>query len=166
MITGSLFESKYIGSDGVERNTDFNGNYAVNFLAGKEFKLNEKNTISAGFKVTAAGGRRYGYVDIDATKENNELVFLDSLFNTRQFRDYFRMDFKITYKLNTAFLTHEIGLDLVNILNTQNILALSYAPNLANPEAEPIAERYQLGFLPIFYYRVDFSISKKRKSKN
>jgi hypothetical protein len=166
LVTGSLFESKYTGSDGVQRNTDFNGNYAVNFLAGKEFKLNEKNTISAGFKVTAAGGRRYGYVNVDATQENNELVFKDSLFNSRQFRDYFRMDFKLTYKLNTEFLTHEIGLDLVNILNTQNILALSYAPDLANPEAEPIAERYQLGFLPIFYYRVDFSLSKKRKSKN
>jgi hypothetical protein len=165
LVTGSLFESKYTGSDGIQRNTDFNGNYAVNFLAGKEFKLNEKNTISAGFKVTAAGGRRYGYVDVDATQENNELVFKDSLFNTRQFRDYFRMDFKLTYKLNTKFLTHEIGLDLVNILSTQNILALSYAPNLANPEAEPIAERYQLGFLPIFYYRVDFSLSKKRRSK-
>jgi len=165
LVTGSLFESKYEGSDGVERNTDFNGNYAVNFLAGKEFKLNEKNTISAGFKVTAAGGRRYGYVNIDATQENNELVFKDSLFNSRQFKDYFRMDFKLTYKLNTEFLTHEIGLDLVNILNTQNILALSYAPDLANPDAEPIAQRYQLGFLPIFYYRVDFSISKKRKSR-
>lgn len=163
LVTGSLFESKYRGSDGVERNTDFNGNYAVNFLAGKEFKLNEKNTISLGFKVTAAGGRRYGYVNVEETQENNELVFKDSLFNTRQFRDYFRMDFKVTYKLNTEFLTHEIGLDLVNILNTQNILALSYAPDLANPNAEPIARRYQLGFLPIFYYRVDFSISKKRK---
>ncbi|MEX1191080.1 MAG: TonB-dependent receptor [Brumimicrobium sp.] len=165
LVSGSLFESKYVGSDGIERNTDFNGNYAVNFLAGKEFKINEKNTISAGFKVTAAGGRRYGYVNVPATQENNELVFKDSLFNTRQFRDYFRVDFKLTYKLNTSFLTHEIGLDLVNILNTKNILALSYAPDLANPDAEPIAERYQLGFLPIFYYRVDFSISKKRNDK-
>src|SRR5690554_8111629 len=103
--------------------------------------------ISAGVKVTAAGGRKYGYVDIDQTIANNELVYKDSLFNTRQFKDYFRLDFKITYVLNTEKLTHEIGLDLVNILNTENILALSYAPNLINPSAEPIAERYQLGFL-------------------
>ena len=161
LVTGSLFESKYKGSDGIERNTDFNGNYAVNFLAGKEFKINDKNMISAGVKVTAAGGRRYGYVDIDQTIANNELVYKDSLFNTRQFKDYFRLDFKITYVLNTEKLTHEIGLDLVNILNTENILALSYAPNLINPSAEPIAERYQLGFLPIFYYKVDFSFNRK-----
>ena len=163
LITGSLFESKYKGSDGVERNTDFNGNYAVNFLAGKEFKINDNNMISAGIKVTGAGGRRYGYVDVDQTLANNELVFQDSLFNTRQFRDYFRLDFKVTYRLNTPKLTHEIGLDLVNITNRQNILGLAYAPNLADPSAEPIAERYQLGFLPIFYYRVDFRLMKQKR---
>ena len=163
LATGSLFESKYKGSDGIERDTDFNGNYAVNFLAGKEIKINDKNTISAGFKITAAGGRRYGYVDVEQTQINNELVFKDSLFNTRQFKDYFRLDFKVTYVLNTEKLTHEIGLDLVNILNTENILALSYAPNLVDPTAEPISQRYQLGFLPIFYYKVDFSLSKRRK---
>lgn len=164
LTTASFFESKYRGSDGVLRNTDFNGRYAVNFLAGKEFQLNERSTISAGLNVTAAGGRWYGYVDEDASLEANELVFLDSAFNTRQFRDYFRLDFKITYKLNTTKLTHEIGLDLVNILNTENILALTYAPNLVDPTAEPVAERLQLGFLPIFYYRLDFRL-KKQKSR-
>jgi hypothetical protein len=166
LVTGSLFESKYKGSDGIQRNTDFNGNYAVNFLAGKEFKINDRNMISAGFKVTAAGGRRYGFVDVAQTEINSELVFEDSLFNTRQFRDYFRLDLKVTYVLNTEKLTHEIGLDLVNILNTENILALSYAPNLIDPSQEPIAERYQLGFLPIFYYKVDFSFSKASRVGN
>lgn len=163
LFTGSLFEAKYKGSDGIERNTDFNGNYATNFLIGKEFKINDKNMISAGIKMTAAGGRRYGYVDVAQSEVHHELIFKDSLLNTRQFRDYFRLDLKVTYRLNTEKLTHEIGLDLVNILNTKNILALSYAPNLFDPTKEPIAERYQLGFLPIFYYKVDFSLSRKNR---
>ena len=163
LATGSLFESKYKGSDGVERDTDFNGNFAVNFLAGKEFKINDKNMISAGLKITAAGGKRYGYVDVQETNKFNELVFKDSAYNTRQFNDYFRLDFKVTYTLNTKNLTHEIGLDLVNILGTKNILSLAYAPNLVDPSAEPIAKKYQLGFLPIFYYKVDFSFGNKRK---
>lgn len=167
LITASFFESTYKGSDGVSRNTDFNGRYAANFLAGKEFKINERNMISAGLKVTGAGGRWYGYVDSEASYEQNELVFLDSAFNTRQFRDYLRLDFKITYRLNRPNMTHEIGLDLVNILNTRNILALSYAPNILDPAQEPTAERLQLGFLPIFYYRADIRLkNKKRKSSN
>lgn len=163
LATASFFESKYTASDGVERNTDFNGRYAANFLAGKEFKINDKSLFSAGIKVTGVGGRWYGYVDREASLEVNELVFLDSAFNTRQFRDYFRLDFKVTYKLNTPKLTHEIGLDLVNVLNTKNILALSYAPNILDPSKEPTAERLQLGFLPIFYYKVDFRIAKNKK---
>ncbi len=164
MITASFFESRYTGSDGVERDTDFNGNYAANFLAGKEFKIKDKNVLSLGWKFTVAGGRRYGFVDVPATLEENELIFLDEGFNERQFDDYYRLDFRTTYKINTKKLTHEIGLDLVNILNTRNILALSYAPSLSDPTADPIAERYQLGRLPIFYYRVDFRLDKQNKN--
>ncbi len=162
LITGSLFESKYKGSDGVERNTDFNGNYAVNLLGGKEFRINAKNKISVGLKVTTAGGRRYGYANIAESEKFHELIYKDSLFNTRQFKPYFRLDLKINYVLNTKKLTHEIGIDLVNILNTKNILALSYAPNLFDPSKEPIAKRYQLGFLPIVYYKIEFSFGKQK----
>jgi hypothetical protein len=43
------------------------------------------------------------------------------------------------------------------------LLSLAYAPNIADPSAEPIAERTQLGFLPIFYYRIDFRVGKQAK---
>jgi hypothetical protein len=165
LVTTSFFESKYQASDGVWRNTDFNGRYAANFLAGKEFTFKNDNVLGIGVKVTGAGGRWYGFVDEQASLATNELVFLDSAFNTRQFRDYFRLDFKVLYKINTAKMTHEIGLDLVNVLNTENILALSYAPSLSDPSAEPVAERMQLGFLPIFYYRADIRLNNKKKNK-
>lgn len=163
LFSGTIYDSKYIGSDGIVRNTSYNGTYVANILAGKEFKINDRQSISAGFKATYAGGKRYGYVDIDASKKFNEIIFLDSGFNERQFKDYFRVDFKINWKLNTDKLTHEIGLDLVNVFNIKNLLSLTYAPDLAHPENEPIAERQQLGFLPIFYYRIDFRFSKKDK---
>ncbi len=162
LVTGSLYDSKYIGSDGIQRNTSYNGNYAVNVLSGKEFKLNEKQSVSVGFKATYAGGRRYGYVDVAKTELFHELYFKDEGFNTRRFRDYFRLDLKVNWKYNAKKTTHEIGLDLVNVLNTRNILSLAYAPNLANPLAEPIAEKNQLGFLPLFYYRIDFRFEKKK----
>ena len=130
-------------------------------MAGKEFRINQKQSISAGIKITVAGGKRYGYVDIPASTLQSEVIYSDSAFNERQFKDYFRMDFKVNWKLNTKKLTHEIGLDLVNIFNTKNLLGLAYAPNLADPLAEPIAEKQQLGFLPIFYYKIDFRFVKK-----
>jgi hypothetical protein len=163
LFSATAYDSKYRGSDGVLRNTSYNGTYIANLLGGKEFKLSPRQTIGVGIKMTAAGGKRYGYVDVAQTNLLNEVIYVDSAFNERQFKDYFRADLKISWKLNTEKVTHEIGLDLVNILNTENLLSLTYAPNLADPTQEPIAEQTQLGFLPIFYYKIDFKVAGGRK---
>lgn len=162
LVSASLYDSKYTGSDGIKRNTSYNGHFTTNFLGGKEFRLSDKQSISAGLKVTWAGGKRYGYVDRDASELHREIIFKDSLFNELKFKDYFRMDLRVGWKLNTKKLTHEIGLDLINILNTKNALGLAYAPDLADPSKEPVAIKNQLGFLPLFYYKIDFRVSKKQ----
>ncbi len=156
LFTTSLYNSHYKGSDGIKRNTDFNGNYVVNFLASKEFTVSEKGSFSIGTKITAAGNKRYSPVDTAASVRTAEIQWVDSLRNTKQFKDYFRADVKLNYRLNTKKITHEIGFDLVNVLGTKNILKLSYVPNAADPKADPVREEYQLGFLPIFYYKADF----------
>lgn len=156
LVTAALFDAKYKGSDGILRNTDFNGKYAANFLMGKEFKVKKKNILGLGTKITTAGGRWYGIADTIQSLIQRELVFLDSAYNTLQFRPYFRFDLRVNYKINTPKFTHELALDLVNVFNTKNILGLTYSPNPLNPNANPIRENYQLGFLPLFYYRLDF----------
>jgi hypothetical protein len=161
LFSGTYYQSTYKGSDGITRNTSYNGNYVANLLAGKEFKISDKQIISLGIKITVAGGRRYGYADVEKSKLYNEVIFRDSLFNDRQFKDYFRADLKISWKYNSIKSTHEIGLDLVNLLNTQNLLSLAYAPNLKDPSADPFAIKQQLGFLPIFYYKIDFKLRQK-----
>jgi outer membrane receptor protein involved in Fe transport len=166
LFSGTVYDSRYTGSDGILRNTSYNGTYVVNLLVGKEFKIGTKHTIGIGTKITRAGGKRYGYVDTLLTNAAKEIIFKDQGFNDRQFADYFRIDFKISWRLNTAKMTHEIGLDLVNILNTKNILNLAYAPSLDPavynaPGYEPTAQKSQLGFLPIFYYKIDFRLGKK-----
>lgn len=158
LATVSLYDSKFKGSDNKLRSTDYNGRYAFNALAGRDFKLNDKNTLSIGSKVTYAGGRLYSPANLPATMTNlnGDVVVVDSLRNTLRFKDYFRLDFRITYKINTKKLTHEFALDLVNILNTKNVLSLSYAPDPKDPTADPFKKDYQLGFLPLFYYKIDF----------
>lgn len=151
MYTCSIYESKYTGSDGVERVTDFNRTYAMNFLAGKAFKFNDKTSLELGIKATTAGGRRYSPIDEVASKLTMDDIFIDSLQNTLRFRPYSRLDLKFAFKKNTRKLTHEIGVDLVNILNVKNVFSISYS-SFSNK----IIETYQLGFLPIFYYKVDF----------
>ena len=158
MFSGTLYDSKYYGSDGNLYNTSYNGNYIANLLGGKEFKLGEKHTLSVGVKVTVAGGKRHGDVDIARTNYLQEIIYKDQNFNQYQFKDYFRTDLKISWKMNAKRATHEIGLDLVNITNQVNLLSYAYAPNLADPSAIPVAEKQQLGFLPIFYYKIDLRL--------
>lgn len=172
MVSASVYDSKYVASDGIWRNTSYKGSnisnnidlsYVWNVLAGKEFKIGKKQVIGVGTKITRAGGRRYGLVDIAQTEASKEIIFKDSLFNENTFRDYFRVDLKISWRMNTQKLTHEFGLDLVNLLNTRNLLSLAYAPKLdPNDTSEPIAEKAQLGRLPIFYYKIDFKLAGKK----
>ncbi len=156
LVTGSLFDSKYKGSDGVERNTAFNGVYAFNVLAGKDYKLSDHTSLTSGFKLTQAGGKRFSPVDTMASRLAGELVEVDSLRNSLQFRDYFRFDLRIGIKINSRHLTHELAFDLVNVFGTKNILSLTYVYDPRHPEINPVKEEYQLGFLPLFYYKVDF----------
>ena len=157
LFSGCLYNSKYTPSDGIERNTSFNGMYAANFLAGKEFEVGKNKVLGLGVKVTGAGGKRRGTVDHVASNEQGEVIFLDEGFNEDKFKDYFRFDIKTTFKINQEAVTHEIGIDLVNLTSAKNILNYSYAPNGDGvADQDDIALNYQLGFLPIFYYRIDF----------
>ena len=174
LFSATIYDSKYQGSDGIWRNTSYKGanisdnidlSYIWNLLAGKEFKLNEKQVIGLGTKITRAGGKRYGIVDLEATNSSKEIIFQDQGFNDSTFADYFRVDLKINWRMNTLKMTHEFGLDLVNLLSTQNLLSLAYAPSLDpavvnSPNYKPYAVKTQLGFLPIFYYKADFKIKK------
>jgi hypothetical protein len=162
LVTGSLFEAKYQGSDKVWRDTDFNGNYIFNTLFSKEWFLRNRNTISVGGKVTTAGGRRYGPIDQVRSQQERDVVYVDATRNSQQFRPYFRTDLRVSYKINRPSATHEIAVDLVNILGTKNILKLTYSPNDADPTANPVRQEYQLGFLPLFYYRADFKLKKAK----
>ena len=155
LFSGCLYNSRYTPSDGIERNTSFNGQYAVNLLAGREFQI-KNNTLGLGIKATGAGGKRRGVVDHIASAEQGEVIFQDEGFNESQFKDYFRFDIKTTYKINKNNITHEIGIDLVNVTSSKNILNFSYAPNSTPDLDDDVVKNYQLGFLPIFYYRIDF----------
>ncbi len=153
MLSASLFDAKYQGSDGVWRNTDFNGAYAVNFLLTKEWKAGKNSAIQVGTKITTVGGRYYSPADTAASNAISEMVGIDSLKNTQQTKPYFRADLRVSYKWNRPKVSHEFALDIINILNTKNVLGLTYAPG---PDGQNVRFEYQLGFLPLFYYKLEF----------
>ena len=158
LYSASLFDSKFTASNGKTFDTDFNGKYMMNALAGLDYEVghSKKNSINISGKFTYGGGKRYSPVDINASNAIMDVVADNDKVNTLQFNPYNRLDLRIAYKINAKKATYEIALDLVNIMNTKNVLALSYAPDPSNLNADPLIKNYQLGFLPLFYVKVDF----------
>lgn len=157
LLTGSVFDSKAAGNDGVYRNTDFNTHYAANILGGYEHKLGHYSTLITGAKATFIGGKLYSPVNVDASTKLGDMVIVDNQRNTLAFPAYFRADLKLGVRLNSKKVTHEIALDLVNITGQKNVLSLTYNSDLGmQGSSYPFNTQYQLGFLPLFYYRIDF----------
>ncbi|NOQ74075.1 MAG: TonB-dependent receptor plug domain-containing protein [Crocinitomix sp.] len=151
LFTTSLFDSKYTGSNNIERNTAFNGNYIFNLLAGKEFNLKRNLTLSFDLKTTYAGGRRYTPIDLVSSQmANTEILFEDQLFEA-QHQNYFRFDFKTTLKHNGKRVNQEFSADLQNLTNQQNIFQQGYNANTGT-----IGTVYQRGFFPNVQYRINF----------
>ncbi len=86
-----------------------------------------------------------------ASKLNGSSVYDDSQRNSLQFNDYFRFDVNVKYRIDGNNVGHELGLDLVNVFDIENAFRLEYNSFLDEQYFEN-----QLGFLPIFYYRIDF----------
>ena len=151
LLTTSLFESKYIGSDDVQRNTAFNGNYVINALVGKEFKIKEKHTLAFDLKITYAGGKRYVPIDIDRSILYQREIKNGSVAYEAQYDPYFRIDVKPSYKLNTKRFTHELSVDVQNVTKHNNIFQQQYDLN-----TQTIKTDYQLKFFVIPQYRLTF----------
>jgi len=152
LITGSLINSRYKGSDGIERNTAFNTGHVLNVLAGKEFKVGRKGSVLAfNIKTSTIGGRYLTPLDLMASQVVGSAVYINSQAFTLKQPDYFRTDFKIAYRKEFRRSTMEISLDLQNITNHKNIFNQTY-----DRRTNKIVNNYQQGFFPVPLFRYTF----------
>lgn len=152
LITGSLFDSKYKGSDGVERNTAFNTKYVLNVLAGKEFKLNKRgNILALNIKGSAVGGRYFTPIDVAASAAASQAVYDNALAYSQLQSSYFRVDFKLSYRKEFKHSTLEASIDLQNITNHKNVFSQDY-----DIRTNKLYYTYQQGFFPVPLVRYTF----------
>jgi len=160
MINGSFFNSTYKALDGIERNTEFNGNYLFNLLAGKEYtRLGRKRnrTLALNARFYAGGGRRIvpllrdeaGNLAVDA--ENNRYWDHSNAYE-QKLDDIFMLTLSASYKIHRPKATHEIFIDLNNVTNAQGRLSEFYDGN----EPGAIGYTRQFAFFPNLMYRVYF----------
>lgn len=156
LLSGSLYDSKYKGSDKVEHNTRYNGNYALTFTAGKEIKTGErfkKRIIGFNVKSMYRGGFRDTPIDLAASQQNadSETSYFDDRAFTEKYPDYFRTDIRVSMKRNRIKSTHTLALDIQNVTNRKNIYGRFY-----DSESNTIKTYYQTSLIPIISYKIEF----------
>ncbi|SHG51925.1 TonB-dependent receptor [Flagellimonas flava] len=155
LLTSSFFQSKYTGSDGIERNSPFNNGQVINLLAGKEFAIgkSKRNKLFADTRLTYSGGRYYTPIDLEASRNAGYEVLFDDLAYSQQYDDYFRWDVKLGLKINSKGKkrSHQFYVDLQNVTNRSNIFSRRFNRLTNNIDRED-----QIGFFPDFGYRFQF----------
>jgi hypothetical protein len=154
LFTTSVYDSKYKGSDGIERNTAFNGNYVFNVLAGKEWKIGreKRNSFSVNLKYTNAGGRAFTPIDLSASIASQREVLSSDVYS-ENYDAYTRLDLKLSYTLNSGKrkFAQTMSLDLQNLTNHKNVFSQNY-----DNKMQQIETTYQLGFFPNVVYKIQF----------
>ena len=153
MSTTSLYQSKYTGRDGIERDSRFNGKYVQNLLAGKEWRVGKSKTniFAANIKLLAAGGNRYTPIDLEKSREKGRTERDWSRSYSEQLPAYFRTDLRVSYTKNKKRTTSTISLDIQNVTNRLNVFDYTY-----NKKEDRVKLITQTGMLPILNYRLEF----------
>lgn len=150
LVTGSLSDAKYTDAHGKTHNSRFNVGHTLAVLGGKEWIFGS-NRLSANFKLHWLGGMRDNPIDLVASRQEQRTVRDYSRPFTWQNPDYFRVDTKISYKINRKKHSITWSLDLQNSSNRKNVWGSYYDKN-----KDRIAYYTQAPLIPILAYKVEF----------
>ena len=151
LVTASVFESKYKGGDGIERNTRFNSNYVFNVLLGKEFIVKDRNIFGINLKATYSGGEYYTAVDISQSiAQGREILDLNQIY-TEKFDDFFYLDITLNYKVNHKKYAGSWSIQVKNLLDRKQPLGYTY-----NSFTKSVELQESIGMLPMLSYKIEF----------
>ncbi|MBU0765488.1 MAG: TonB-dependent receptor, partial [Bacteroidetes bacterium] len=154
LYTASVYDSWYTLMNGTESRTRYAANYATNFLAGKEFKLGEKEkgkSLSISAKVSLLGGNRYMPINLEQSIEAGYTVRDETKTFTEKGDDVFLANLIVSYRRNVRNTTRELKIDIQNVTNNKAVVEQYY-----NPFTETIDNACQLAILPNIMYTIEF----------
>ncbi|MEM6769734.1 MAG: TonB-dependent receptor [Bacteroidota bacterium] len=149
----SLFRSRYVAADGVERPTRFAADFVQTFLYGKEWTIGKAkvNTLGLNLRLNWSGNNREAPIDLEASREAGFTIrdwdrnFEFSLPN------YFRLDTGIRFRKNHPKRSWVLSLNIQNITNRTNTFTMVYRSRV-----DAVVPLGQIGLIPILNYRLEF----------
>ncbi len=155
LMSTALYESKYVGGDGIKRDTRFNGNIAASFSGGREFawqgKRNKDRVVGINLRMIYQGGYRYSPIDITASSLAGMTIYDNSSAFDLQQANFFRTDLRLSFKKHKPGYTRTFSLDIQNLTNRNNV-AFEYFDTFQ----QAVIVKNQLGIIPLLTYRLEF----------
>jgi hypothetical protein len=153
LISTSLFDSKYMGGDGVWRNTRFNRNYLFNVLGGKEWRVGKegKNVLGLNMRISYQGGDHYIPVNEAASIAKQDVVYDATKAFEKSTDPVLFTHLTFSYKKNRKRSSHEWALKIINATNQKEFYGYRY--NLIKQKVDINRESL---IVPNLSYKVEF----------
>ena len=149
----SLYQSKYLPSDMIWRNTRFNSNSIFALATGKEWNLHAKktSTISIDLKLSYYGGVRVTPINLAQSIIKKTTVLDNTRIYEEKLPALFRIDLQTEWKIQYRKMTGSLIAGVQNLTNRQNPVSQTYDPAIGG-----IRYNYLLGLIPVVGYKIDF----------
>ena len=152
MGSGSLYRSTYGADLNHQLNSRFNGRYTATAAGGKEFNSSRKGQVfGIHTRFMAFGGQRQMQIDEAASIIAGTTIFDQSQGYNVILPGYKRLDLRLSWRKAKANSTRTVSLDIQNLAGIQNVAGYYF-----DTFKQKVMTRYQLGFIPVLTWRLDF----------
>jgi hypothetical protein len=156
LANGTLFDSRYQLQGGSWLDSRWDIGHLSNVTFGKEWQREKSatttRTVGVGLRGVWAGGPRKADIDLAASVQEQQTILDESRGYYRQDSDYFRADFRVYWKRSLGTRRNStFALDIQNLTAQQNLAYQYYDPLTQN-----IENKYQLGPIPNFSWKMEF----------
>ncbi|HZY79447.1 MAG TPA: TonB-dependent receptor [Cyclobacteriaceae bacterium] len=154
LLTGaSVYRSTYVAGDNLSRPTKFDGRYSLMVTGGREWlkQVNEHNrSFGIHGRLMYLGGLRDTPIDENMSRSMGVTTYQQDTYSV-MLKDYVRVDLRVSWRKDKKNYTRTIALDVQNVAGIKNEAYRYYDAFLGK-----VVTQYQVGFIPVLVYRVDF----------
>ena len=153
LFTASLFDSRFKGDEGIERNTRFNSQYVFNLLYGKEWTVGKQKNkiIGINARVNYFGGKRETPVNMEESVLAEDVVYDYSRLYEEREPNKLLVSATINYQVNKQHHSGIWSLQLVNMLMVKENYGLYYSYKTKQ------VERWEFAVpVPNISYKIEF----------
>lgn len=153
LFTASVFDSKYKGGDGIERNGLYNKHFIFNLLGGKEWKTgrSKNNIFGLNGRLTYMGGDRITPILESESITSDEIVYDYAKAYTLKEKNAAVLSFSVSYRVNKKNHAGIWSLHLMNALGNQEFRGYEIDVKSGKPEM-----KFDKIVVPNLSYKIEF----------